>query len=129
MFKELTISIVIVIAIVVLNNVTQAYTDKSVSETTKELEELRNDIIKTEKEHNDIVSELNDIYDKWMEYHEKLSYYIEHNELEKAETQLTALKGYVEMGEYNVAVSELDKTIFILKRIQDKYDFALDNIF
>ncbi len=129
MFKELTISIVIVIAIVVLNNVTQAYTDKSVSETTKELEELRNDIIKTEKEHNDIVSELNDIYDKWMEYHEKLSYYIEHNELEKAETQLTALKGYVEMGEYNVAVSELDKTIFILKRIEDKYDFALDNVF
>lgn len=129
MFKELTISIIIVIAIVVLNNVTQAYTDKSVSETTKKLEELRDDIIKIEKEHNDIVSELNDIYDKWMEYHEKLSYYIEHNELEKAETQLTALKGYIEMGEYNVAVSELDKTIFILKRIQDKYDFALDNVF
>lgn len=129
MFKELTISIIIVIAIVVLNNVTQAYTDKSVSETTKKLEELRDDIIKIEKEHNDIVSELNDIYDKWMEYHEKLSYYIEHNELEKAETQLTSLKGYIEMGEYNVAISELDKTIFILKRIQDKYDFALDNVF
>ena len=129
MFKELAVSIVIVIAIVVLNNVTQGYTDKSVSETTEKLEELRDDIIKTEKEHDDIVSELNDIYDKWMGFHEKLSYYIEHNELEKAETQLTALKGYIEMGEYNVAVSELDKTIFILNRIEDKYDFALDNVF
>lgn len=58
-----------------------------------------------------------------------MAYYIEHDELEKVETNLTALKSFVDSNEYVDAMSELDKSVFVLKHIEDKYAFNLQNIF
>ena len=69
------------------------------------------------------------IYNEWLGYHEKLAYFIEHDELEKAETDMVALKGSVNVKEYEMAVSELDKSVYVLQHIEDKYKFELVNIF
>ena len=61
--------------------------------------------------------------------YKKLAYYIEHDELEKIELYLTALKSNIETKEYNQAVVEVDSCIFILKHIEEKYSFNLQNIF
>ena len=65
----------------------------------------------------------------WEKRHDKLAYYIEHDELEKVETAFVAMKSYVESEQYEESKSELDKSIFILKHIEDKYDFTLQNVF
>ncbi len=66
---------------------------------------------------------------KWERRHDKLAYFIEHDELEKVKTDLTALNSFIETKEYAEAISELDKCVFVLKHIEDKYAFNLQNVF
>ena len=42
---------------------------------------------------------------------------------------MVALKGSVNVKEYEMAVSELDKSVYVLQHIEDKYKFELVNIF
>lgn len=132
MFKEIVVCLIIIVSIFALDNTTQSYTEKSVNETTAKLEELRKGLIeyqKSEEQENKLSEDIASIYNEWMDFHDKLAYYIEHDELEKVETDLVSLKGNIEVKEYEIAVSELDKSIFVLEHILDKYKFNLDNIF
>ena len=139
MKKELIISIVIFILIVIGNIITQNYTKESVSDLSNNLENLKEDISsKIEEKENDknsfddnkeLLDKIDNITKNWESRHNKLAYYIEHNELEKVEDNLTGLNSLVETKEYNEAVKELDKSIFILKHIEEKYKFNLENIF
>ncbi len=69
------------------------------------------------------------IYEQWKKRHDKLAYFIEHDELEKVETELIAIKSFIETQEYAQTISELDKGVFLLTHIEDKYAFNLQNIF
>ena len=143
MKKELIISIVIFILIIIGNIITQNYTKESVLDLSNNLENLKENIsLKIEEEENnkennqnnfddnkELLEEINNITKDWESRHNKLAYYIEHNELEKVEDNLTGLNSLVETEEYNEAVKELDKSIFILKHIEEKYKFNLENIF
>lgn len=143
MKKELIISIVIFILIIIGNIITQNYTKESVLDLSNNLENLKENIsLKIEEEENnkennqnnfddnkELLEEINNITKNWESRHNKLAYYIEHNELEKVEDNLTGLNSLVETEEYNEAVKELDKSIFILKHIEEKYKFNLENIF
>ena len=129
MCKELIISIVIVVVIFSFDYVLQKYTDESIGDMTQELSLIKTEIRKEDKNETEIQDRVNRLYDKWIEYNEKLSYYIEHNELEKVETDFIACKSLIESKEYNVAVEELEKTTYVLKHINEKYSFSLENIF
>ena len=58
-----------------------------------------------------------------------MAYFIEHNELEKVETNLTNIKSYIEEDELDMAISSIDEAEFILKHIKEKNSFNLENIF
>ena len=94
MKKEMIICIFVVIIIVLGNIITQRYTKISVETLSNDLEELKidldnklNNIGKKTKE--EISEEVNIITEEWELRHDKLAYYIEHNELEKVEDNLT----------------------------------------
>lgn len=127
MLREGIICIVIVIMIFIGNIVTQNYTKSSVEELSKNLEELRIDL---EKENNEkaILDKIDKVNQEWRNRHDKLAYYIEHKELELVETNMTVLKSFIETKEYKEAINELDKSVFELKHIQDKYAFNLENV-
>ena len=131
MWKETIICVVIVIAIVIGNYITQNYTVQSVEELTSKLGELKQEIV---KEEGDIDREkannkMEEIKKSWEARHDKLAYFIEHDELEKVETDLTSLKSFIETKSYSEATSELDKSVFVLQHIEDKYAFNLENVF
>ena len=96
-----------------------------------QLSDLKSDIFKEEEniERDSIKDKIKQIEDNWESRHDKLAYYIEHDELEKVETNLTSLRSFIEANENSEAVSELDKSVFVLKHIEDKYAFNLQNIF
>ena len=73
--------------------------------------------------------EFDDVYDTWKKRFNILAYYIEHNELEKVEAELVVLKGKIENENYIETNENLEKTIFLLNHIEDKYAFNLQNIF
>lgn len=127
MHKELVICIILVVLIIIGDIVTQNYTKNTVNYITNELELLKQGLSEKSKEQAD--DEINKIDEKWKNAHDKLAYYIEHDELEKVETNFTACKSLASNGEYSQAISELEKTIYVLDHITDKYSFNLVNIF
>lgn len=129
MLKEIVICVIIVTLIFGGNIITQNYTNNSVDKTSEELDRLREEIIKEDANSEIANQKINEISSNWNRKHKKLAYYIEHDELEKVETNLSALKGYIEVNEFEEAVAELDRTIYILQHIKNKNIFNLENIF
>lgn len=127
MYKELAICIVLIIFIFIGDNITQKYTQQSIENLTNELEQLEQNLKNGEKEEAEKKTE--EINENWEKMHNKLAYYIEHDELEKVETYFTTCQSFTRTGNYDLAISELEKTIFVLDHITDKYSFNLENIF
>ena len=131
MLKEIIICITIVTTIVIGNSVTQKYTTESVDEMVNLVHNIKTEIFEKKEniDINNLESEIDQLKDKWEKRHEKLAFYIEHDELEKVETNLTGLKGEIEGEEYGEVMSRLDQSVFLLEHIEDKYKFNLQNIF
>ena len=129
MYKELIISIVILVLIFSLDYFTQKYTDNAVKEISDEVSKIQEEIKKEEIDNEKGKKDINRIYEKWLKKHDTLAYFIEHNELEKVETEFTAGKSYIESKQYYDALCDLEKTVFILEHINEKYSFNLENIF
>lgn len=131
MTKELIISITIIIFIFIGNFITENYTKESVDETSNNLSQLREELTKNEDEIDfELVKQkVDEIHNQWDSRYEKLAYYIEHNELEKVETELTGLRAYIENDDSDEAIAELDKCVYILGHIKQKTSFNLKNIF
>lgn len=155
MYKELVISIIIVVSIFVLDYITQKYTDNVINEAIQDLNTIKLALKERKEEEEGLNEEENeteeinegeeefegldedekilklasDNYEKWLKYHRRLAFYIEHNELEKVETNYVTGKSFIENVKYEDAMSEVEKTIFVLQHINDKYSVNLENIF
>ena len=66
---------------------------------------------------------------KWEDVREKLACYLEHDELEKIETELTTILSYVEKEEYADTLASIDRGGYILKHLKEKEQLSLINIF
>lgn len=133
MKKELIICIMIIILIIITNIITQSYTKECTMQINEKLDILKEKIVqeKSNKEidREVILGDINNIESKWNEFQEKLAYYIEHDELEKVETQIWTIKGFGEVERYDEIIPELEKCTFILEHIQDKTKLNIKNIF
>ena len=129
MHKELIISIVIVVIIVIGNVITQNYTNKSIEAISSDLNSLRQELNVDDVNQEKAREHFYEIEKKWDKMQEKMAYYIEHDELEKVKTNLTELKSHTETEEYEEAINDLDKSVFVLDHIEEKSEFNLKNIF
>ena len=127
MFKETIICIVIIVVIFSLDIFTQKYTKKTTNEITEIFSELKQLALREDKEQME--REIVKLDDEWNKKHDKLAYYIEHDELEKVDTAIVSAKSYIETEDYPSASAELDVGKFVLEHIQRKYAFNLVNIF
>jgi len=127
MYKEFIIIIVVIALIVGLDIITNNYTKQSLEIMTNELNILRECILKENKEEAE--NQMKKVMEKWEERYKTLAFYIEHDELEKVETELTGLAADINVEEYKHCIAELDTTIFILEHIQEKEEFHLRSIF
>ena len=129
MIKEIVISSLSVIAIVVGNNTTNAYARETMGGTSKKIEELRSTIEVEEVDSQKAKTQIDEIYNEWEEHENSLAFFVEHDELEKVKQGITEIKGNVEMEEYKEATVKADTTEFIINHIQDKLELKLKNIF
>ena len=128
MFKEIFICILIISMIFVGNYITQSYTLKSVNEISSNLVEIKDEMQKENIESKKVNDKIGEMSNNLERRHDKLSYYIEHNEIEKLETELTSLKSYVEVEQYDEAINEIDRALFLLNHIKDKYEFNMKTV-
>ena len=129
MYKELIISIIAVGLVVIGNIVTQNNTIESVQEVSSSLMELREEIKKENVDQEKSKKLMDKVDGVWEERYEKMAYYIEHNELEKVETELAKLRADIDMEEYAQGVENLDNCIFIMEHIKDKNALKIVNVF
>ena len=127
MVKEMCICIIIVVLIFGLDIFTQNYTKESMNKISEMLANLKDEIVKTNK--SEITKKVKEIDNNWNKMHDKLAYYIEHDELEKVDTAIVTMKSYIETEDYSSAVAELDEGKFVLEHIQKKTAFNLQNVF
>ena len=127
MFKETVICIVIVVLIFSLDMFTQGYTDRTTAEINEVFSELKDLAVKEDKDKME--TKISELDEKWNKKHDKLAYYIEHDELEKVDTAIVDAKSFVETEDYPSAVAEIDKAKFVMEHIKRKYAFNLQNIF
>ena len=136
MKKEIIISIIVITMVIIGNIVTQNNTKKTVAKLNEKLANLKNslmDVIDDNKKKDEnylkYKEKSSDIRNRWDEMQELLSFYIEHDELEKVETQLAVINGQMESKLYDEAVVEIERCNFILEHIADKTAFNIKNIF
>lgn len=129
MKKELIITVIIVITIFVTSFFTQNYTKQSISEMNNNLENLKSSVINESKDSSELSDEIDEIYNKWEDKYKFLTCYLEHSELEKVNTELKLIKGYIEVEEEKQSVSEIENCLYILKHLKDKQMLNIKNIF
>ena len=127
MYKEIIISVIVVVAIIGIDLIAQQNTKNNIGFIISELEELKENIKKEDKEKvNEKMDMLNS---EWEEIYNKMAIYIEHDELEKVKTNMVALEGFIEVEDYETGINELNKSVYVLQHIAEKYDFSIVNVF
>ena len=129
MFKEVVIIILILVFIFTLNSITQNYTNASVEAVENDFSLIREKLLEDEINKDELIENINTLKEKWNKRHQKLAYYIEHNELEKVDTYLVAVNGNIEIEDYEQALENLDICKYVIDHISDKKEFTLKNIF
>ena len=129
MKKEAIITIIIILLIFAGEWITQNYTKKTLGKTQDQLRELKEDILNTQNNNSYLIEKTGKIYEDWERENEILSYYLEHNELEKVNTQIILIKGYLESDTPQDSIPDLEEGIYILDHIKQKEAFNLKNIF
>lgn len=127
MYKEIIIIIVAITLVISLDIVTNNYTKETVEIMREKLSVLREYIFEENKEESDL--QIPDIEKEWDERYKILAFYLEHDELEKVNTELTSIKAFLDMEEYSECMNSLDKCVFILEHIQEKEETSLKSVF
>ena len=126
MLKELIICIIIIVTVVGLSVISQKYTEQTSTSMTTKLEDLKVDAL---EEKESLEENADNIINDWEERFKILAFYIEHDELEKVRTELTAIKSNLEVKDYESAIPNIDKCIYILEHIKDRFKFKISNVF
>ena len=126
MSKEIVITVIILVAIIVLNAFVGKYVDDKLNYVLSELNDLR-PLVEEEK-YEEANQKINEIDEYWKKSEDIVSFFVEHDELEKVMTEYTSLKTYCKL-EQEEAFEALDKMVFIIKHIEEKDDLKLKNIF
>lgn len=129
MKKEAIITIAIIMIIFFVEYITKNYTEKVFSKVENELNLLKEEILDDKNNKEYLIKRTESIKEDWENDNELLSYYLEHDELEKVNTQIVLIKGYLESDSPQDSIPDLEECIFILKHIQEKEAFNLKNIF
>lgn len=129
MYKEIIVCILVVILIISMDLLSNNYTKKVFFSINESLGNLRNEMLKEDKDVNKINDEITKVEQAWNSKLNLLSCYIEHNELEKVARQLTLIKGNIDVEEYNQAVPQLDDCVYVINHIKDKESLLLRNLF
>lgn len=129
MQKEVIICIIVISAIIIVNMITQNYAKEAVDTMDEKLSTLEETLEKEESAKEEIQGSLDEVMKNWRDKYEKLAFFIEHDELEKVETQLTSLKAHIKIEEYEEAIEPLETSIFILNHIKEKFRLNMKNIF
>lgn len=132
MQKEIFIVIIIIIAIIAVDALTNNYIKKNFGRIDEKLEEIKEigiSLVNEEDKEGELKNKLEELDENWHNINSKTAFFLEHDELEKINSSMIKFKSYFELGEYTEAIPELENCKFILKHLQDKEAMNPINLF
>ena len=126
MYREIVISVVLLVFIFTANFFARNFTEKSIDEVTEKLEVLQTEMITDRQKAKQEYEELEKL---WLEKYEIFAYYIEHDELEKVSSELYQLKGSIQTDQIDEGIPTIENCKFMLSHIRYKDKFEIKNIF
>ena len=99
MYKEIIICLIIVITIIIGNVITQNYTKDKIEAISVDLIQLRQELSNKDIDWEKSRQYFENINKDWYNMKNNMSYFIEHDELEKVENNFTGLKSFIETQE------------------------------
>ena len=136
--KKSWVIIVVIFLVIFLDFITEYYTNKVVEEVNQVLENIdtelekryvNNEIVLKEEEEKNIREMSKKILKKWRTKENNLSFYIEHDEIEKVSDKINLLNKQIEIDNYIDAISSINEAKFLLKHITEKQSLTWKNIF
>ena len=125
MSKEIVITVIILVAIIGLNAFVGKYVDDKLNYVLSELNDLR-PLVEEEK-YEEANQKINEIDEYWKKSEDIVSFFVEHDELEKVMTEYTSLKTYCKLEQEEALRQEKikaekannAKSIFLFNMLHD----------
>lgn len=122
--KEYVIIFLIIVFVISIEIITDSITYKSINDINSNIQEVEQSI-----ETDEATTKINDLYLSWKRECDKLSFYMEHDELEKVGVLVNNVKSDIENKNTEDVKQELDEIKFLLDHVKDKQRLQLKSIF
>lgn len=148
--REIWLLIIILIIIIALELITNFIANRSIDSILGKLSELKEklqnvekneeltlslenknelELEEVDKEIDGIIEDIGNLKNDWFKEEKKLSFFAEHDELEKISYAITILEENAINNEYNNALENLVEAKYWLEHVKEKDSFRLKNIF
>ena len=130
--------ILVIILVVSLDFMTEKHTTDTVNDINSKLKKLNHDIeenyidsefVVDDTTSKNLIKSSKEILELWREKDKMLSFYIEHDEVEKVSQKINSFNKQIETNNYTDAVVSIIETEFLLGHITEKQSLNLKNIF
>ena len=126
-WERILLIIIILVSIILLDLFLYFKTDKLINDTQVYLSKLEEKIDNEKLSNNK--NETNELNNKWQKNEKVLSFFIEHDELEKVSSKIVVINENIKNEEYEDALEDIAEAKYILEHIKNKYNLNLKNIF
>lgn len=127
--KETIIIITILVIIIGGDILENKYLKNSSQYLIEQLNSLKDKIKDESHNFKELKKEANKIYKEWKKTDEKWAMLILHSELDLIETSLIKMKTQITENNLDIALEELETSIFLINHISEKERFCLKNVF
>lgn len=125
--KEYITIIIIIVVILGVDFFTSRITEKTIENTENKINKIIEQIDDEDKEKlKDLAEEFGK---QWEKDEKKLSYFAEHDELEKVTLDIVSMKAYLDRDERTDAYEEMMEIKFNIDHIRNKSKLRLRNLF
>ena len=104
-------------------------TNENNDEESKLQSNRKNDEQTSNEQKEKLANEIKKLKEEWQEINYKMSYYTEHDELEKVNSAIVKLESSMKIEQYSDAIPELENCKYILEHIRDKQAIRAINFF
>lgn len=127
-FVKETITIIVILVIVFLSEyITSKKLGDSVNWMRDGITSIENKI--NEGKETEAQEEFSDLQSRWKEECERLSLFVEHNELEKVSNDIVVIESNFQTNETERTLENIAELKFMLEHIEEKSQLKLKNIF
>ena len=127
--KEYFILLFIIIAIFGSDLFLSKMTENLVKEIDSKINEISEKNFDKNYTKEDMLKQINELENKWKDTEAKMSYFAEHNELEKVSGAISAMKSNINMDKRKEAYEKMEEIKFKLEYIKNKQRFEWNSLF